>query len=70
MSKEKRSGPLLIKHLLKIARGRGLATLFGEISRANAGVLEWCRSLGFVTEPHPGDMELISVRYELGAPEA
>ena len=59
-------GPLLITRLLEIARGRGIAIVFGDIACADADTLAWCRSLGFTASAHPDDPDLISVRKELG----
>ena len=54
--------PLLIARLLEVARARGIATLFGDIARADTDAQAWCRSLGFTTETHPDDAELLSLR--------
>jgi hypothetical protein len=47
---------------------RGIATVFGDIPRADADVEAWCRSLGFTAAAHPDDPDLVSVRKALGAP--
>ena len=59
-------GPLLIARLLEIARGRGVAIVFGDIARTDGDRQAWCRSLGFRASVHPDNPDLISVRRKLG----
>ncbi len=55
-------GYLLMRHLIDIARQRGIGELFGEVLRENQPMLQMCRALDFTIAPDPRDPAIVQVK--------
>ena len=52
-------GYLLMTRIIEVARGRGIAEIFGEVLRENEPMLRVARTLGFAVSPHPQEGHLL-----------
>ena len=58
-------GRLLMRHLIEVARRRGIGALFGDVLRENDAMLALCRALGFSVGAHPSDLLALRVTLPL-----
>jgi len=58
-------GRRLMEKLARIARGRGLREIYGEVLSTNRPMLEMCRKLGYTLGRNPGDQMLTRVTLKL-----
>jgi acetyltransferase len=58
-------GRRLMEKLIAVARGRGLAHMYGDVLSTNHAMLEFCRKLGFSGKHVPGDATVTRVTLEL-----
>jgi acetyltransferase len=59
-------GRRMMVKLIAVARGRGLARIFGDVLATNRPMLEFCRKLGFTLGRNPDDATVTRVTLELG----
>jgi acetyltransferase len=62
-------GRRMMVKLIAVARGRGLARIFGDVLATNRPMLEFCRKLGFTLGRNPDDATVTRVTLELGGEE-
>ncbi|MFY9317186.1 MAG: GNAT family N-acetyltransferase [Burkholderiales bacterium] len=58
-------GRRLMAKLIAVARGRGLARMYGDVLSTNLQMLAFCRKLGFGLGRHPDDPTVTRVTLEL-----
>ncbi|MDQ2696415.1 MAG: GNAT family N-acetyltransferase, partial [Pseudomonadota bacterium] len=58
-------GPLLMRHLIDYARGRGIGEIYGEVLRENETMLRLNRALGFAIHGEPDAPEVMRVSLKL-----
>ena len=61
-------GWLLMRHLIRYAKGEGLKSLHGTVLKENATMLKMCRELGFDISLDPDDTTVYLVTLDLGSP--
>lgn len=61
-------GWVLMRHLIDVARARGLSALTGFVLAENGAMLRMCDELGFTRQPHTSDLGVVEVRLDLAAP--
>src|SRR5208282_3569047 len=54
-------GQLLMTRLIEVAKARGIGSLYGQVLRENAIMLELCHHLGFVAENDADDPALLYI---------
>jgi len=59
-------GRRMLEKLIAVARGRGLARIYGDVLSTNHGMLAFCRKLGFVSSRLHGDATITRVTLEFG----
>ena len=59
-------GRRMMTKLIAVARSRGLRRIYGEVLSTNRHMLDFCRTLGFVSGRDPGDRTVTRVTLELG----
>ena len=60
-------GRRLMEKLARVARDRGLKTIYGDVLSTNRPMLEMCRKLAYARGRHPDDPTLTRVTRELAA---
>jgi acetyltransferase len=58
-------GRRMMVKLIAVARGRGLARIFGDVLATNRPMLEFCRKLGFTLGRNPDDATVTRVTLNL-----
>jgi acetyltransferase len=58
-------GRRMMEKLIGVARGRGLARVYGDVLSTNRDMLDFCRKLGFALSRNPDDHTVTRVLLEL-----
>ncbi len=58
-------GRRMLEKLIGVARGRGLARIYGDVLSTNRNMLEFCRRLGFALGRNPEDPTVTRATLEL-----